>query len=358
MRITRRKFFAHSSSLLLSLTPFLDISAKQIKTNNFFDSYLPDDKRVVVFIHLAGGNDWLNTIIPYSQQSYYESRPNIGIVADECIRLDNCVGFHPSLSELKALYDQNQVAILLDCGLKEHNLSHHIANKQLQTLSEENNIAWQSRYAELVNIEQKNEVLPAISVQPNFGGVQIEVNSFLERSNNFEFNLDIHYKINNNHLAESKKYGFVQAMSEMARLINSRMNARIYHISLGGFDTHENQLEIHDFLLGQLSKGLSIFQRELDKANMSKQVVTVVYSEFGRSLKENNDHGTDHDYINDVLIVGKSLKGGIYGKRELANSENNHSINYGSVLSTLLENWLKCPSEKILGQKFDLLPFV
>lgn len=350
MRISRRKFFAHSSSLLLSLMPFLNTKAIG---KNLFANYLSDKDNIVVFVHLAGGNDWLNTIIPYRDGSYYRGRPNIAIAPNVCLLLSDELAFHPSLVELKELYDQKQVALLIDCGLDGHNLSHHKANRQLQTFSDAGNTNWQSRYAELAKGKDKNEVLPVINVYNDSDGM---LNTFLDESNSFEFNLDIHYKVNN--FDHQNKNGFVGAMSQIAAQIKDRMNARIYHISLGGFDTHEDQLLSHDFLLEQLSKGLSIFQSVLEKVNMSKQVMTVVYSEFGRSLKENNARGTDHDYINDVLIVGESVKGGIYGKRELASSQKGHNINYGCVLSTLLENWLKCPSEKILGQKFDLLPFV
>jgi uncharacterized protein (DUF1501 family) len=323
MKISRRDFVVHSSGLLFSLAPFFNTKADLL---NIPKTKLADGRNILVLIHLAGGNDWFNTIIPYNDPAYYRQRPTLAIDANRALQLNNEFAFHPALSELKELYDKKEVAILLNHGLSEHDLSHHKAIKQMQYIDTDQSSpkTWRAGFAELTYSELGDQSFPGINVEPLFyrdesvsndiKSVDKLVFSSLSANNNFEFNTDIHYQIGNK---PSNTQGYVEqgfdcALKQIVQLINQKSNTTIYNISLGGFDTHTDQLAQHAYLLRMLSKGIHSFQSDLDKCGLSDRVLTLICSEFGRSFQENDNQGTDHSYLNHVLAIGRSVKGGIY----------------------------------------------
>jgi len=414
MRISRRNFVAYSSGILCSFIPFFSTQAKFLKRKyNPQDRLLcqPDEQRVVVIIHLAGGNDWLNTVIPYRDAGYYDQRPNLAISPQAVLKLDDKLAFHPALSGLKGLYDRKDLAVLLNVGNAKTSLSHQKANKLWQYGDESCDITWQGRYADFI---AKNErvpmIFPAINVQPGFCDTdssteQIEyfpkskdkiVISSLSADNNFEFNLDVHYKLtssgcgnssygsSNHELAKltdvvlkpaltdrnvyHKYCGFAHGMNLIGKAIKEGTNATIYNISLGGFDTHANQLFKHAALLNMLSKAVADFQNDMERSGLADKVLTLVCSEFGRSQQENNNLGTDHGYINHVLAIGNSVNGGIYGNRSLSgysynkygqfNNSPKYDFDYRQLPATILDRWLSYPSEVIMGRSFAAISFI
>jgi len=413
MRISRRNFVAYSSGILCSFIPFFPTEARFLKGKYSSQAGLlqqPDNKRVIVIIHLAGGNDWLNTIIPYKDADYYRQRPNLAISSRSVLRLDDKLAFHPALSGLKQLYDRNQLAILLNTGSAEVSLSHQKANKLRQYVNDSAQITWQGRYADCINRNENDRVIfPAINVQPDFSSidcVEREVGSSkskdeivissLNVNNRFEFNLDVHYKLTssshegsndgtstsgipsltdivlNSYQSDHNIYrqynGFAYGMKLIAKAIKEGTNATIYNISLGGFDTHASQLSQHTVLLDMLSKAVTDFQNDMGRSGLAHKVLTLICSEFGRSQRENNNLGTDHGYINHVLAIGNSVNGGIYGNRSLSgygygnygqfNNNPKYAFDYRQVPATILDRWLLCPSETILGQSFAAIALI
>jgi uncharacterized protein (DUF1501 family) len=138
-------------------------------------------------------------------------------------------------------------------------------------------------------------------------------------------------------------------------MIQQNYNATVYNISLGGFDTHSNQLDQHASLLRMLSEAIFSFQQDLNKHGLADRVLTVIQSEFGRTLKENDELGTDHGLTNHVLVVGNSAKGGIYGISELIQ---NHQFDFRQIYATIFERWLECSSGYILGKKWTPVDFL
>ncbi len=370
MKISRRDFVVQSSGLLFSLAPFIGIGPNLLTVDktNLFETKLSDEKNILVLIYLAGGNDWFNTVIPYNYPDYYRLRPSIAINPETVLKLDNDFSFHPALTEMKSLYDKGDVAVLLNCGVTEHNLSHHKAIQLMQYA--DGNKTWQARYAELTLNELGNQSFPTINAEPQIfrdkdASDDIKSRdkllfSSLSASNDFEFNLDLHYElgIESNEPNTYVEHGFDFALKQTARLITQKTNSTIYNISLGGFDTHANQLDQHAYLLKVLSKGLHSFQSDLDKCGFGHRVLTLICSEFGRNAKENESQGTDHGFINHVLAIGDSVKGGIYGKgkAEMANGLQN-KIGHAQLQVAAL-SWLSCPNAATSASGQEITPFI
>lgn len=363
MKISRRNFFARSSGLLFSFAPFFQATGCHLPNISLSNAKLADEKNILVLIYLAGGNDWYNTIIPYSDASYYRQRPNLALDSNTVLKLNSQFALHPALSEIKEIYDRDRVALLLNYGVFENHLSHHRATKLIQYMAGDQSLAktWQARYAELTNEELGDQGFPTINIEPLFYREENALNeiksrdklvlSSLNTNNNFEFNLDVHYQIGNKSIDTQQclEDGFDFALKQTTQLIARKTNATIYNISLGGFDTHSDQLEQHAYLLRMVSKGVSSFQFDLDKCGFGNRVLTLICSEFGRSYQENDSHGTDHGYLNHVIAIGRSVKGGIYGNR-YAQSANSSQSNFARLQATTL-SWLSCPSKGLLAQE-------
>ena len=358
MKISRRDFVAYSSGLLSSVVPFLNDGQNSLLkvVNARISAAVPSaDKNILVVIHLAGGNDWFNTIIPYKDKSYYADRPSLGVPRNTVLRLNEQFALHPNMDGIKELYDRDEVAVLLNSGHSQKILSHHKAIDNMQYARYEHRSAatWQGYCAR--HVEQSlmdRQILPVINVEPKFlvlenNAIESEEQIFISSlAAGNKFNLDSHYCLNesqgNNsllnisidHLSEShfvdstvrklsgggsygNTDGFSRTMNAVANWILSNSNAVVYHISLGGFDTHANQSAQHAHLLSMLSRALLSFQNNLEKAGVAHRVLTLVCSEFGRSYRENESLGTDHSSINHVLAIGQPVTGGIYGNDQL-----------------------------------------
>lgn len=358
MKISRRDFFAHSSGLLFSFAPFLSARTNLLSGHQgwLLGSTPPDKDNILVVIHLAGGNDWFNTIIPYNKCEYYEQRPNLAVDPKTVLKIDNRFAFNPALAEIKAVYDNNEVAVLLNCGSGQHDLSHQKAIKQLQHIiaADSSEVIWLSRYAEFTKHRQQKQVFPAINVDPVFYTDETEPNIIksrekviafsLDKNNGFAFDVDAHYRTGAHvNAGEYIENGFTSALMRVAQLITLKENASIYHLSLGGFDTHENQLFQHNHLLRLLDQGIVSFRNALIATGHWDRVLIVICSEFGRTLQENVTAGTDHGYVNHALVIGKIVKGGIYGKQDLLSEQHYfNAIAYSSLWSTILDRWLNC----------------
>jgi uncharacterized protein (DUF1501 family) len=353
MQISRRQFVAQSSSLLFSAQPFL----KPLAIN------LGSSKKILVLICLAGGNDWINTIVPYTNIEYYKARPNLAILPEAALALQDNLALHPDIAPLKKLYDQNKMSILLNVGSDSPTLSHHKAIEVLQhkDISE---VSWLGRYAKLANQAwQNNLVFPAINVEPFLTNANQILISSLSSENQFTFDMDIHYRLNSAekksseiNLPPSKHNPFRDELERVASLIKQNHNANVYNLSLGGFDTHANQSDKHAYLLKMLATGIFSFQENLDINGLADKVLTVVYSEFGRSLAENNEKGTDHGLTNHVLVIGSKVKGGLYGSNKLQSSVPQFDLR--QVYATLCDRWLGHSSESILGAKWQPIDFI
>ena len=153
-----------------------------------------------------------------------------------------------------------------------------------------------------------------------------------------------------------------QSLKNVASLISSGLPTRVYFVSLGGFDTHQGQLNIHQRLMKELSTSLLAFQKDLEARGLDDQVMTMTFSEFGRRPSENESGGTDHGTAAPLFIMGSHIKKQLVGKAPDLNLKNNKDLRFSTdfrrVYATVLDKWMECDSERVLKRKFQHLPFV
>lgn len=333
-------------------------------------------EQCVVFIQLNGGNDGLNTFIPFENDLYYALRPKIALSKNDLIGKYKGMAFHPALKDFATMQQNGHLSVVQNVGYPEPNRSHFRSQEIWQTASDSNkylNEGWLGRYLDLqckehdptagINLDSIDN-LALKGIEPNFITVK-DPNKFksnteketIKLSNNPQ--LDFVRKIANSvsegateiqkALVNSKsettypKTGLGKNLEWIARLVKGNLNSKIYYTSLSGFDTHDNQLTIHKNKLTELNDAVFSFYTELKQDNVLQNVTIVVFSEFGRRVKDNGN-GTDHGTAAPMFIIGGNNKGQIIGKNpnlsDLDNGDLKHEIDFRSVYANLLEQKL------------------
>ncbi len=341
-------------------------------------------EQCVVFIQLNGGNDGLNTFIPYENPLYYDLRPKIALRKETVISASNGMAFHPALKSFATMQQNGDLSVVQNVGYPEPVRSHFRSQEIWQTASDSSqyiNEGWLGRYLDLqckdhqptagINIDAIDN-LALKGNEPNFITVK-DPNRFKVRTENEENiqlstnpQLDFVRKIANSvtegsdeiqkALAKSKatisypKSGLSKNLEWISRLIKGNLNSKVYYTSLGGFDTHDNQLAIHNNKLTELNDAVFSFYQDLKQAQQLQNVTLVVFSEFGRRVKDNGN-GTDHGTAAPMFIIGGNNKGKIIGNNpnlsNLDNGDLKHEIDFRSVYASLLQNKLNFDYRKI-----------
>ncbi len=152
------------------------------------------------------------------------------------------------------------------------------------------------------------------------------------------------------------------ALSSVARLIQGDLAARIYYLSISGFDTHTGQAGQHDALLERVGRGLAEFQQTLREDGTADRVMTMVFSEFGRRVKENASGGTDHGTAAPMFLIGDNVRPGLHGTQpsldDLDDGDLKHTVDFRQVYATVLEDWFNVKAKPVLGRKFDTLDLI
>ena len=334
-------------------------------------------EQCVVFIQLSGGNDGLNTFIPFENPLYYDLRPKIAISKDVVIGKNNGMAFHPALKGLAAIQQNGDLSVIQNVGYPEPNRSHFRSQEIWQTASDSHqyiNNGWLGRYLDLqckdhqptagINLDTIDN-LALKGSEPNSITVK-NPNAFKIRNQKLEAGtlsdnpqLDFVRRIANSVTAGSDeiqkalsnstseisyaKTGISSSLAWMARLIKGNLNSKVYYTSLGGFDTHDNQLAIQNNKLVELNDAIFSFYTDLKEAALLQNVTIVVFSEFGRRVGDNGN-GTDHGTAAPMFIIGGNNRGKIIGSNpDLANLDQGdlkHQIDFRSVYAALLEKKL------------------
>lgn len=272
-------------------------------------------------VELQGGNDGLNTVVPYTTGTYYDLRPNLAVQPHTVLPLNEQIGLNPSLHGFQSLYQRRNLSIIQAVGYPNQSRSHFRAQQIWHT------------------------------AKPDQLGNSFWLHDYIDGDNSSEQPTN---NQGNNSLA-----GKLQSIAQMIRSGNAQ---RIYQVSLPGFDTHANQSSIHNNLLKQVGDGLFAFQKELEDHGLDKDVLTVVYSEFGRRIAENEECGTDHGTAGPLFIIGSSVKGGIHGDhpdlKALNKDDLRFKIDFRNVYATILDRWLGGDSQQTLGARYDHIDFV
>jgi uncharacterized protein (DUF1501 family) len=337
----------------------------------------------IVFIQLNGGNDGLNTFIPYENELYYDFRKKIALSKNEVIGKNKGMAFHPALKGFSTIQQNGHLSVIQNVGYPEPNRSHFRSQEIWQTAAASNqylNEGWLGRYLDFqckehtptagINLDSIDN-LALIGIEPNFITVK-DPNRFKSKSEteNIQLSdnpqLDFVRKIANSvtegsdeiqkALAESKteinypKTQLGKNLEWIARLIKGNLNSKVYYSSQSGYDTHDNQLAIHNNKLTELNDAIFSFYTELKQANLLQNVTIVVFSEFGRRVKDNGN-GTDHGTAAPMFIIGGNNKGTIIGNNpnlsDLDNGDLKFEIDFRSVYASLLEQKLQFDYTKI-----------
>ncbi|WP_298492991.1 DUF1501 domain-containing protein [uncultured Algibacter sp.] len=394
----RRKFLKQSSlASSLFFVPSFVRAFEEVASNKL--GY----KRLVI-IQLSGGNDGLNTVIPYRNDLYYKERPSLAIKEKDIIKLNDEVGLNPSLKPLKKLYDKGYLSIINNVGYPNPVRSHFRSMDIWQTATNSNEYSqsgWLGRYLdnfgkqpysaieidESLSLAMKGENVNAIATQ--------DAKSFYNLSKDPYFkNLSKHK--NDAHLSEhnlgylyksmiaaessakyifetSKTYSSLQEypnnkfgkqLKTTAQFINSGLKTKVFYTALGGFDTHVNQINTQKRLLSQYADGIEAFVQDLITNNTFKNTLILTFSEFGRRVKQNASIGTDHGTANNIFVIGENLKKqGFYNNMaSLSDLDDNgdlkFEIDFRTIYATVLNKWLEVDDKKVLNRSFTQLDFI
>jgi uncharacterized protein (DUF1501 family) len=368
----------------------------------------PGKDTILVVLEMTGGNDGLNTVIPYADDLYHKARPTLRQTKDTVLRLDDEVGLHPGMKGLRPLWEQGQLAVVQGVGYPNPERSHFEAMDIWQSADPKRATptGWLGRTA--VEICGSSDGVPilrlgddrlplAVSGAPAGGAVSI--------TNQYSFHLDLHGSQagqqkarrrlledlsapaaqeeandlisfvqrrqvqtltaveNLRQLLEEQKAvsqqgkGLAPKLQLIAGLIAKGFGTRIFYVSLGSFDTHAAQAATHSQLLAELADAVGGFFQTLTKTGHAKRVRLLTFSEFGRRVQENGSRGTDHGAASCLFVAGPSVKGGVVGKHpslaDLDVGDLKFRTDFRRVYATLLDGWLGCESKAVLGAKWQ-----
>jgi uncharacterized protein (DUF1501 family) len=341
-------------------------------------------EQCLVFIQLNGGNDGLNTFVPFDNPLYYDLRPKITLSKDTIISKNKGMAFHPALKDFAQMQQNGDLSIIQNVGYPEPNRSHFRSQEIWQTASGSNQYlkdGWLGRYLDLqcqdhqpttgLNLDSIDN-LALKGNEPNFITVK-DPNRFKIRTDNDDTvklsdnpQLDFVRKIANSvsEGSEGIQKAIAKSTAELsypktnlgknlewiARLIKGNLNSKVYYTSQNGYDTHDNQLTLHQRNLTELNDAIFSFYSDLKNAQLLQNVTIVVFSEFGRRVKDNGN-GTDHGTAAPMFIIGGNNSGKIIGNNpnlnDLDNGDLKYEIDFRSIYAALLQNKMDFDYEKI-----------
>ncbi len=363
--------------------------------------------RILVVVQLDGGNDGLNTVVPYRDDAYRKRRPKLAISAAEVKTIDDRVGMHPALEPFAKLLERDRLAIVQGVGYPNPNRSHfdsmaiwHTARTDVDKAAP----GWLARALDQrtgpdgdaagLHIDEAfplpgalaggRQVIPSMARLEQFHrrlgmppgaeavaqtaaldrlalqdrGAPGSALQFVERCSAITYASSARLeRIQQDHPAAKADYpdyyGLARRLRLVAQLIKAGLATAIYYTHLDGFDTHSGQLPRHANLLRELGASLQAFQGDLEKSGESDRVVVLVFSEFGRRLDENGSAGTDHGTAAPVFLLGQPVQAGLHGPypdlTRLEDGDPFHTVDFRRIYATLLERWLDVPHRDILG---------
>ena len=341
-------------------------------------------EQCLVFIQLNGGNDGLNTFVPYENPLYYDLRSKIALDKNAVISSNNGMAFHPALKDFATMQQNGDLTIIQNVGYPEPNRSHFRSQEIWQTATASNEYlsnGWLGRYLDLQctehqptagvnfdnidNLSLKGNEPNSITVKdPNRFKIKNNSEDTVKLSDNpqLDFVRKIAYSVSEGSddiqkaLAKSTseinypKTGLGKNLEWIARLIKGNLNSKVYYTSQNGYDTHDNQINIQQRNLTELNDAIFSFYSELKKARLLQNVTLVVFSEFGRRVKDNGN-GTDHGTAAPMFIIGGGNKGSIIGNNpnlaDLDNGDLKYEVDFRSVYASLLERKMNFDATKI-----------
>jgi uncharacterized protein (DUF1501 family) len=365
---------------------------------------VPED-RVLVVVQLSGGNDGLNTVIPYGVDDYYKSRSFLAVKEADLIQLDTSagIGLHPSLRPLEEMVGKGLAGIVQGVGYPNPIRSHFASmdvwhtgdtlsnkgegwvGKAMDTLHGQDDtalacvslgseapLATQGRLVKPVTFERPEmfrwsgrDLHPALSEaydHVNAAAVPADdadpTGFILRTAMDAQVASDrVRKAVDRKPETNFPRTGLAQQLRMVSSMIRAELPTRVYYVAMGGFDTHANQGGQHARLLTEFSQAMSAFYQELEATGHRSRVMTVAFSEFGRRVRQNASGGTDHGTAGPMFLFGEQVNAGLIGAHpsltDLDNGDLIHHTDFRSVYASVLDRWMKIDSSATLGRAFD-----
>lgn len=360
--------------------------------------------RILVVAELTGGNDGLNTVVPYKDDEYYRSRPVLAVPERTVRKINDELGFHPSLDGFERVYKDGHMAIIPGCGYPNPSLSHFSAMEYWHTgvPNRAESRGWVGRFADayspkpqknfIVNIARSQTLAvrshihsPIVFSDPEKfdrnvseaqKGILAQLVGYKPASDNSTLDFVRHVSGNAADSSQFVKeacgryetpidYGFASQglgrdLKRVAALISAGMQTRVYYLNFAGFDTHTNQLITQRQLLLYIGDAIKGFLADLKRIGRADDVAVMMFTEFGRRVKENASGGTDHGTASPMYVFGHAVKGGVYGKHpsltDLVDGNLKMTTDFRTVYATLIREWMGLEDTKsILNAEFPAL---
>jgi len=362
---------------------------------------------VLVVLQLSGGNDYLNTVIPYNDPLYRDARPNLGISEEEMLPLNDQIAFHPKMGLIKNMYDEGNVAILHGAGYPNSPRSHFRSmdiwhtcmpetvvsegwlGKAVQELDPQKEnvvtavsfgdsmfralaapgvpvgcVADLDRYGLLTGISGQQQRAKALETYARFYSPAIgrgPVMSYLAQTGlDAMIGADI-LKVAPGMYSSSVEYAntsVAKKLKGVAQVHLANLGTRVFYLDQGGYDTHSSQLGGHSLLWSQASEAIGDFFDDLKEHDAAENVIMLLFSEFGRRVKDNGS-GSDHGAAGVCLVIGDGVKGGEYGEypsrkpEDLQFGDLMPTMDFRGIYHTILDKWLGVDPVSIVGGTFE-----
>lgn len=398
--ITRRDFLKSTAIIAVGAAapPWLASIAKADMLKLSKGGVLDPDN-ILVVCQLSGGNDGLNTVIPYTDSVYYSARPSLAVPEAKVLKLNESLGLHPNLGGFEKLFKAGKLALVQNVGYPNPNRSHFRSMEIWQTANPDmpEQYGWLGKYLDdQLKVGSTNPVLALelgrtksaafnskVASVPCFASLadvkalvgDEDAERFLREIQGMGGGadqasvrqattaaLDAMAELNASIDKHQSKFtyandAFGQGFKQLAQLIATSPKTRVLYFSGGGFDTHSRQAADHERLLKGLGDAISTFMDEMEVLGKSNKVTVMVFSEFGRRVRENGSAGTDHGAAAPMFVVGGKVKGGLIGDKpdlqDLDRGDLKWRTDFRQVYATLLDEWMGAESAKIFGKKFD-----
>ena len=367
---------------------------------------------VLVVLQLTGGNDYMNTVVPYGNPLYYDNRPSVNVPPEQVLPLDDRVGFNPNLSPIKELYDRGDVAVIHGVGYANPNRS-HFRSMDIWHTCEPDQIGTEGWLGKVIrDLDPKAEnVLTGV----NFGrglpramalpGVPVASVAVLEnyglltgigQDDARTRALDVFARMyapalgtgpTMDYLGQtgldalkgadilrtapaqyqsSVEYGdsaIGRNLRAISQVLLADLGTRVFYTQHGGYDTHAAETAVHTQLWTELSDAIACFFADLREHDAAERVVMLVFTEFGRRVKDNGS-GTDHGSGGLSMVIGAPVQGGQYNEypslreADLLEGDLHFNYDYRGLYATLVENWLGLDAAPVVGGRYELVGVV
>lgn len=359
-------------------------------------------RRILVVLELSGGNDGLNTLVPYADDAYYRHRPRLGIRKNKLRVIDEHYGFNPGMAGFERLYKDGHMAVVHGCGYAQPNFSHFSSMAYWHTAAPNSGeeTGWVGRLADamdpqvapdfLVNIDEIQSL--AVRARKHLAVSFDDPDRFVRKglyeqralldaapppgpgdAPNLRFMREVAVTAReaSRRVREAwarykspVDYGIAPLdLPKIAALIDAGLPTRLYYTAYrhNAFDTHVQQAELHQRLLTYASDAIAGFQHDLERIGRADDVTLLVFSEFGRRVPENTSLGTDHGTANHMYVIGRPVRGGHYGEPPSlsaldAGDNLVHTTDFRRVYASVIEGWLGTDSRTVLRGSFKPFP--